>query len=92
MNSEGLRYIADHYGCRSQMHKTIEECQELAFECQKIALGGKVGKALITEIADVEVMIAQIKYLLMLDDDEIEAEKDFKIDRQLKRIEREIEG
>ncbi len=40
------------------------------------------------EMADVEVMLAQIKYLMKIDE-KVEAIAKYKIDRQLKRMKKE---
>lgn len=45
----------------------------------------------IEEIADIEIMLAQIKYLLGCQD-EVEQEKERKILRQLERMKEEVEG
>ena len=53
----------------------------------QIALIGGDETDIFEEIADVEIMIAQIKLLLgWWDDRDIEEKKRFNVDRQLKRI------
>lgn len=76
-----LKQIADHYGLENQTDKCKEELHELIE-----ALNGG-DPHLAEEIADVEIMIAQIKYLRNLLDERIDGIKQYKIERQLQRIE-----
>ena len=84
-----LKFIADRYGLFHQLGKLNEECSELSIECIKSINSGEVTKNLVQEIADVEVMLAQIKYLTNLDEALIEGAKTYKINRQLMRIQKE---
>ena len=45
---------------------------------------------IVEEIADCEIMFEQIKILLNINSDAIEEIKKFKVDRELKRIEKEV--
>lgn len=78
-----LKQIADHYRLESQTEKCKEELHELIE-----ALDGG-DPHLAEEIADVEIMIAQIKYLRNLPVESIDEVKQYKIQRQLQRIENE---
>lgn len=82
--------IADYYGLENQICKAKEELQELytALLDYQEDDSRKNLKAIITEIADVEIMTAQLKYLLEING-EVDDEKLFKINRQLKRMESE---
>lgn len=85
---ERLKKIAQHYGTKSQLRQLTEECCELAVECNhSIRRGLTIG--LIEEIADVEIMLEQIKYLCDIHPKDITELKAYKIDRQIKRIEDE---
>lgn len=84
-----LKFIADRYGLYHQLGKLNEECNELSIEAIKSINDGKVTKDIVQEIADVEIMIAQIKYLANLDEALIEGAKTYKINRQLMRIQKE---
>lgn len=84
-----LKLIADRYGLFHQLGKLSEECSELSIECIKSINIGKVTREIVQEIADVEIMIAQIKYLAGLDEALIEGAKTYKINRQLMRIQKE---
>ena len=80
---EELKKIAEHYGLNHQKIKLIEEMAELT---QAICKGRDL--SIIDEIADVEIVLEQVKYLMGINAD-VEAQKMFKINRQLKRIENE---
>lgn len=87
--ADKVKFIADRYGLFHQLGKLNEECSELSIECIKSINAGNVTREIVQEIADVEVMIAQIKYLAGLDDALIEGAKTYKINRQLMRIQKE---
>nr|DAQ10089.1 MAG TPA: nucelotide kinase [Caudoviricetes sp.] len=82
MISEDLKYIADHYGLKHQLEKCKEELNELIE-----ALGSNCDIHLAEEIADVEIMILQIKYLRNIPDEQVDVIMQYKIQRQLRRIE-----
>lgn len=84
MINEDLKYIADHYGLEGQTKKCEEELNELIE-----ALGGSSDTHIVEEIADVEIMISQIKYLRNIPDECIDGIKRYKISRQLTRIAKE---
>ena len=84
MINEDLKYIADHYGLEGQTKKCEEELNELIE-----ALGGSSNTHVVEEIADVEIMISQIKYLRDIPDEQVDVIKKYKIQRQLQRIENE---
>lgn len=94
---EKIRYIADHYG-KAQYMQTMEECSELIKALSKLQRaevledGQKISMAIkdvIEEIADVEVMLEQLKYLLNIPNSKaIDAIKEQKLDRQVQRIEK----
>lgn len=81
---ERLKEIADHYKLEMQELKLIEEMAELT---QAIIKGDK--SHVYDELADVEIMLEQIKYLGRYDQEIINYCKEAKINRQLKRIENE---
>lgn len=86
-----IQIIADHYGLNHQLMKTVEELNELALECAKSWEKKSITINLISEMADVEIMLAQIKYLGKIEQSDIDEVKEFKINRQLKRIAEELE-
>lgn len=89
---DNIKRIADHYGLKHQIGKAKEELQELytALLDYQEDDSRKNLKAIITEIADVEIMTAQLKYLLDIKE-KVNKEKVYKINRQLKRMESEEE-
>ena len=89
----GIRIIAEHYGLKAQLLKTMEECVELAAECNTLSKNSSNSYyAVIDEMVDVIIMAKQILYLLPADAEIIyKARYDYKIERQLKRIEGEKE-
>ena len=88
--TDNLKRIADHYGLKHQLSKCKEELYELygAINDYQEDDSRENLKAIITEIADVEIMTTQLKYLLDING-EVDDEKLFKINRQLKRMEEE---
>lgn len=86
-----LHTIADHYGLQLQMQKTVEETGEMLAELGRLMLDGENGavrRSLIEEIVDLKIMLEQLEHLL---DAEVfcEAERQWKIRRQLERIREE---
>lgn len=90
--------IAKHYGYDNQSNQLIEECAELiqAINKHKRVLSGgqktelKMSQAIeniIEEIADVELMLEQIKYLLSINTVYVEGVKQQKVMRTMKKIE-----
>ena len=84
MKTEQLRHLttfAEHYGVYSQQIKTIEECSELIQAICKC----ENKNTIIDEIADVEIMINQLKIIFDCFG-EVEERIEYKINRQLERI------
>lgn len=97
--NEDLEHIAEHYGFYSQSHMLIEEMAELAQALNKLYRAQGKGQPikeskkdtflhLYEELADVEICIEQVVHLLECRDS-VDAWKEVKIQRQLKRIEEE---
>lgn len=94
-----IKRIANHYGLAKQQRQLAEECGELIQATSKYMRFQEESYALtvdwtylqnvIEEIADVEVMLDEIKHLLNISDEAIEAIKERKVNRQLERIEKE---
>ncbi len=86
------RVIADHYGCEAQGNQLIEECAELIqsmnkYKRAKTKQEKKVAlDSLKEEIADVEIMIDQMRYLLGISEDDIKGIKSFKLRRTVSRF------
>lgn len=82
-----LRNIAEHYGLRVQMRQLIEEMAELTqviCKAERYDLD-TVREHLVEEVADVQVVLEQVIYLL--GDNRIEQIRAEKIARQKRRIE-----
>lgn len=94
-----IQYIADHYGYDPQSRQLIEEMAELTVAINKAwrKTFDAVDKLpnmddeerIVEEIADVEIMLRQIKYLLGVDEDELSQIAERKLDRQIERIKQE---
>jgi len=95
MNKENAKY----YGYEAQSNQLVEECAELIQAVSKYrravtGLGQPVDEYkkavalenLIEEIGDVEIMLEQVKYLLQIPEDELDAVKLFKVNRTRERI------
>ena len=88
-----LKRIADHYGAVRQFDKLMRECIELADAVNHYTEGKCNEHDVFDEIADVEIMLEQVVYLLSEDATArviIDIIKEKKILRQLWRIEDEI--
>lgn len=86
MSDSRIKKIADFYGKESQLDILQEECAELVQAISKYRRGGSY-KLTLEEIADVEIMIDQIKYLNTVAENKIiEKIKEGKLDRQIQRI------
>jgi NTP pyrophosphatase (non-canonical NTP hydrolase) len=98
--SEELKKVADYYGYEEQSNQLIEECAELIQALNKYRRAGGKGQKtdigvldalanVIEELADVEVMLDQIKYLLNISESSILAVKQAKTIRQRNRMQGE---
>ncbi len=96
-----IKKIARHYGIRHQTMKTLEELGELNTEIARLVLMNSEPLHLVTvaevdaelekvigEIADVEIMLEQFKYLYDCEE-LVEVVKVQKIARQLERMKNE---
>ena len=82
---EFIEKIISKYGRMAQMTHAIQELSELSIEITKAQLGRKNRTELIGEIADVELMIKQLKYMFNIYDIEVENVMQYKINRTVKR-------
>lgn len=94
MNNK-IKKIANHYGVQKQCIQSMEECGELIQAIAKVQRSSgqddiiRAKNHLYEEIADVNIMIEQLKYLLQLSGIRINNEMNNKLDRQIERIEKE---
>ena len=98
MNNEAIKKIADTYGYDAQSRQLIEEMAELTQAINKAwRMGNDFDNLLVQkrnikeEIADVYIMLEQMKYLLNIYEDDIETIINRKILRQLERINNGLE-
>lgn len=100
MNNEAIKKIAVTYGYDAQSRQLIEEMAELTVALNKhyrirnlttsrdnFASRLEMGN-IKEEIADVTIMLEQIKYLLQISDTDIDQIIEKKLNRQLERIEK----
>lgn len=83
-----LNLIIINYGNLSQEDMAIEECSELIKAILKHRRGKATIADLIDEIADVEIMIEQLKIIYACDG-YVQNVIQYKIDRQLERMRKE---
>ena len=88
--SESCNTIANHYGKDSQVLVAIEEMSELTKELCKYFRHYDRREQIIEEVADVEIMLEQLKFLFDVHT-EVSNEIDYKLERQMRRIEQERE-
>ena len=91
IDEEKVKRIADYYGWNNQLKQLAEECCELSVESLHYIKEGRGIERISEEMADVLIMIQQIIYLIGHGYGDIEKYAEFKLDRQLSRIEREQE-
>lgn len=100
MNNEAIKKIAENNGFNEASRQLFEEMAELTVALNKyyrvsILTPERVNFAerielgnIKEEIADVTIMIEQIKYLLSLNSDDIDLFIEQKLNRQLERIDK----
>ena len=89
IDEEKVKKIADYYGLKNQLKQLAEECCELSVEALHYTREKGGTERISEEIVDVLIMIQQITYLLRNDTEKLEKYADFKLDRQLDRIQKE---
>ena len=101
---EKIKKIAKYYGYEAQSRQCIEECVELIqainkfwrkdLKCGRLSIlevpiGSPCENNLIEELADVQIMIWQMKHLLAVRSVVLDEIIERKLDRQIGRIENE---
>lgn len=90
---KSVKTIIDYYGKEPQHRQLAEECAELAKEALKgIRCNYSNRDALIEELADVEIMIWQMKIAHNITPQEVGMVMMDKLKRQIRRIEGETNG
>lgn len=92
-----IETIADYYGADNQISIAQEELAELIQALSKYRRANdgndfhKACAAIVEEMADVTLMLQQLRYLLVINEADVDAEMELKIERQLRRIEEDDE-
>lgn len=87
MDEKKIEAILNHYSPQAQTIKAIEELAELQTELARDLNGQGDVYDIMTELADVVIMIAQLMYIYKVDPKDLDKEIAFKLERQVKRIE-----
>ena len=88
MNEKILKMIIEKYGKNKQVGQTIEEMAELTVELNKNINRNKENETeIILEIADVEIMLAQLILIYDIDPDKLQGAIEYKLLRQKARME-----
>lgn len=90
-----LNVIIDHYGEENQCRLAMEECSELIQainKCLRYPNDEKHHENLIEEIADVSIMIKELKIIFGISDEEYKNMKQNKLNRVYERYEQEVRG
>ena len=86
MDERKLKEILEHYGPEAQVVKTMEELAELQAELARLLIKqGDIEKTK-SEMADVLIMVNQLKIILDVPDEDLENWIRYKVERQLERI------
>lgn len=87
MNEEKLKTIISFYGDKNQKRKAIEELVELTELLIKDVNKGECNRDdIYSEVADVEIMLAQLHMIYKLSDFKLKFEINKKLNRTLDRI------
>jgi len=85
-NDKTFYAAIEKWGQESQINQAIEECAELILILRHLARGKANIRQVATEIADVEIMCGQLR--LIFGSWIIDEEKEFKINRLVKKLEK----
>lgn len=87
---ETCKSIANHYGKEHQVLIAIEEMSELTKELCKYFRRFDRKKEIVEEVADAQIMLEQLIELFGISD-EVDRMVDYKLNRQIRRMEQEQE-
>lgn len=85
---ETCRSIANHYGREHQVLIAIEEMSELTKELCKYFRRFDRKKEIVEEVADAQIMLEQLIELFGIEGD-VDKMVDYKLNRQIRRMEQE---
>lgn len=83
---EEIKQIATHYGIQSRIDKLIEEMAELTVELSHYKEGRGDIEHIAEEMADVEILMHEVSYLMPITQQNVDKWKVYKVKRQLDRI------
>ena len=78
----------EHYGNRPQVDMIIEEMSELTKELLKNRRGEENRSMIADEMADVYIMLEQLKFIFDVDETELKVNAEFKLRRLNERLNR----
>lgn len=88
MNEKILKMIIEKYGKNKQVGQAIEEMAELTVELNKNINRNKDNETeIILEIADVQIMLAQLVMIYDIDPEKLQGAVEYKLLRQKERVE-----
>lgn len=88
MNEKILKMIIEKYGKHKQVGQAIEEMAELTIELNKNINRNKDNETeIILEIADVQIMLAQLVLIYDIDPEKLQGAIEYKLLRQKERME-----
>ena len=87
LDNEILKGAIDTFGTGAQIDMAVEECSELINALMKLRRSRVVVQDVVTEIADVQIMCAQLELIFAGDSKLVDAERLRKMDRLRGRIE-----
>lgn len=88
MDEKILKKIIEKYGKNKQIGQAIEEMAELTIELNKNINRNKDNETeIILEIADVQIMLAQLVLIYDIDPEKLQGAVEYKLLRQKERIE-----
>lgn len=88
MNEKILKMIIEKYGKNKQVGQAVEEMAELTIELNKNINRNKDNETeIILEIADVQIMLAQLVMIYDIDPEKLQGAVEYKLLRQKERIE-----
>ena len=89
MNKPLYQQVTDKWGVDAQLTKVIEELSELIKEICKAKIGLGITESIAEEVADVEIMCEQLRFIYGRDysfDDAVERWKRYKLKRLEERL------
>lgn len=89
LNLEDFNFIIDHYGAEAQIDKAIEELKELIEVLEGLKDGSEDIEHLAEELADVNIMMRQIRIMYDIPVEILRQMAEYKVARTLWRIKRE---